>query len=183
MSKSLELSNETKAKLRELRMLSEKAEAGEKGARRDLRRAVRDSAPEVIAQVSDIARKGHRMLIGTAATGDPLMEEALAAHLDVIRAEVAGEDPTPLEVLLTDRGVSCWLLVELPEALTSAQLQTGEHMKDKRVPGSLLRLVLKWQESANRRYLSAIRELARVRRLQRGTPKVQYNTQINLRSE
>ena len=39
------------------------------------------------------------------------------------------------------------------------------------------------QENAQRRYLSAIRELARVRKLQRGTPKVQYNTQINLRPE
>src|SRR5215211_5389927 len=39
VSKDLELSNETKANLRELRILSEKAEAGETGARRELRRA------------------------------------------------------------------------------------------------------------------------------------------------
>jgi len=183
VSKELELSNETKTKLRELRILSERAEAGEKGARRELRRAVRGSAPEVIRQASDVAKKGHKMLIGTAASGDPLMEEALAARLEVMRAEVAGEDPTPLEMLLTERVVSCWLLVELLEALTSAQLQTGKHMKDKRVPHSFLKFVLKWQEFGQRRYLSAIRELARIRKLQSGTPKVQYNTQVNLRSE
>jgi hypothetical protein len=74
-------------------------------------------------------------------------------------------------------------LVELLEALTSTQLQSGEHMKDKRVPDSFLKLMLKWQESAQRRYLSAIRELAQVRKLQSGTPGIQYNTQINLRSE
>jgi hypothetical protein len=183
VSNELELSDETKIKLRELRILSEKAEAGEKGARRELRRAIRYSTPEVVAKASDIARKGHKILIGTAACGDALMEEALSARLKIMRSQIAGEDPTPLEVLLTERVVSCWLLVELLEALTSAQLQSGEHMKDKRVPDSFLKLMLKWQESAQRRYLSAIRELAQVRKLQSGTPGIQYNTQINLRSE
>jgi hypothetical protein len=79
--------------------------------------------------------------------------------------------------------VSCWLLVELLEALTSAQLQRGEHMKAKRVPDSFLKFILKWQESAQRRYLSAIRELTRIRKMQSGTPGVQYNTQLNLRSD
>ncbi len=165
MSQELELWDETKARLRELRALSRRAEAGERGARRELRRAVRDSAPEVIARASDIAKKGHKMLIRTAAAGDPLMEEALAVRLDDMRAELAGESATPLEALLIERVGSLWLLVELLEALTSAQLQTGEHMKDKRVSLSFLRSVLKWQEGAHRRYLSAIRELARVRKL------------------
>ena len=111
VSQEPELRDETKAKLGELRALSERAEAGERGARRELRRAVRDSAPEVIARASDIARKGHKMLISTASAGDPLMEEALVARLDVMRAEIAGEYPTPLEMLLTERVVSCWLLV------------------------------------------------------------------------
>jgi len=180
VSKELELSNETVAKLRELRILSEKAEAGEKGARRELRRAIRNSAPEVVDKTSDIARKGHKILIGTAAGGDALMEEALSARLKIMRTQIAGEDPTPLEMLLTERVVSCWLLVELLEALTSAQLQSGEHMKDKRVPDSFLKLILKWQESAYRRYFSAIRELARIRKLQTNKPGVQYNTQINV---
>src|SRR5215203_6648206 len=123
------------------------------------------------------------MLIGTAAGGDALMEEALSVRLKIMRAQIAGEDPTPLEVLLTERVLSCWLLVELLEALTSAQLQSGEHMKDKRVPDSFLKFILKWQESAQRRYLSAIRELTQVRKLQSSTPRMQYNTQINLRTE
>src|SRR5215207_1209071 len=117
VSNKLELSNETKAKLRELRILSDKAEAGEKGARGELRRAIRNSTPEVVAKASDIARKGHKILIGTAAGEDPLMEEALNTQLDLMRTQIAGEDPTPLEVLITERVVSCWLLVELLEVL------------------------------------------------------------------
>jgi hypothetical protein len=100
-----------------------------------------------------------------------------------MRTQIAGEDPTPLEALLTERVVSCWLLVELLETLTSVQLQSGEHKGDKRIPDSLLKLTLKWQESAQRRYLVAIRELTQVRKLQSGTPGIQYNTQTNLRSE
>ncbi len=95
MSKELELSSETKAKLRELRILSDKAEAGEKGARRELRMAIRNSTPEVVAKASDIARKGHKILIGTAAAGDPLMEEALSVRR-AMRAEIAGEGRRPL---------------------------------------------------------------------------------------
>ena len=48
------------------------------------------------------------------------------------------------------------------------------------MPISYTLQMVKWQESANRRYLAAIRELARVRKLQVGTTAVQYNTQINL---
>jgi len=35
-------------------------------------------------------------------------------------------------------------------------------------------------ESATRRYLASIRELARVRKLQSGTPPMQVNTQVNV---
>ena len=52
--------------------------------------------------------------------------------------------------------------------------------REQRSPISFLQHVFKWLESANRRFLSAIRELARVRKLQNNTPAVQFNTQINL---
>jgi hypothetical protein len=35
------------------------------------------------------------------------MEEALSARLELMRAQIAGEDPSPLETLLTERVVSC----------------------------------------------------------------------------
>jgi hypothetical protein len=78
-----------------------------------------------------------------------------------------------LEVLLTERVVSCWMLVELFDALMAGQLnKDNEH----RTPISYTLKMLKWQESANRRYLAAIRELARVRKLQATAPPVQVNT-------
>ena len=55
---TLELSKDVKERLAALRTLSERAEAGDKSARKELRKAVRDSSPEVISRASDISRRG-----------------------------------------------------------------------------------------------------------------------------
>jgi hypothetical protein len=177
--KGLELPKDVKERLQELRALSEKAEAGEKGARNELKEALRESSPEVIARASDIGRRAQHLLIDTAAGGEPLAEYALSARLDMRRADVAGENPTPLEVLLTERVVSCWMLVELFDVLMSAQLAKNTD-SNCHIPFSTLKHYLRWQEVANRRYLAAIKALAQVRRLQSGIPSTQTNVQINL---
>jgi hypothetical protein len=106
------------------------------------------------------------------------MEEAILRRLDLLRAEIAGPDPTPLEVLLTERIISAWLVIEVLEALLNAQLKTGEG--NPRTPPSYLKFIIGWLESYHRRYLASIRELARVRKLQSGIPNAQTNVQINL---
>ncbi len=65
------------------------------------------------------------------------------------------------------------------ELLMSAQLSPSKS-RDHHVPTSYLQHVLKWQESASRCYLAAIKTLAQVRRLQSGIPNSQTNVQINL---
>ena len=176
----LELPKDVKDRLGELRTLSERVEHGDKSARKELRKALRESAPKVVSRASDIGRRGQGALIKTVAANDPLTEEALVARLDLMRAEVAGPNPSPLEVLLAERICSLWLLIEALEMLVSVQL-LADLPREQRSPMSFLQHVFKWQESANRRFLSAIRELARVRKLQSNTPGIQYNTQINLK--
>jgi len=178
-STTLELSKEAKEKLKALEALSERVAAGDKSARKELRKALRASAPEVICQASDIGRRGQRALITTVAAKDPLTEEALLARLDLMRAQVAGPDPSPLEILLVERICSLWILIEALEMLVSAQM-SAKLPREHRCPMSYLQHVFKWQESANRRFLSAIRELVRVRKLQSNVPEIQYNTQINV---
>ena len=176
----LELPKDVKDRLRELKTLSERLEDGDKSARKELRKAVRESAPEVIIQAADIGRRGQWTLIKTVAANDPLTEEALIRRLDLMRAEVAGPNPSPLEVLLAERICSLWLLIEALDMLVSVQV-LADLPREQRSPMSFLRHVFKWQESANRRFLSATRELARVRKLQNNNaPAVQFNTQINL---
>lgn len=177
--RALEMSEETKARLAEIQALSERAKGGDKEARKELRRVLRASSPEIVARCSDFAKRGQRMVVKTIATGEPVMEEALEARLDLLRAEVAGENPTVLEVMLAERIVSLWLVVEALEALMNAQLQVGPDAR--RSAPSFLKFIIGWLESYHRRYLASIRELARVRKLQSNTPGIQYNTQINLR--
>ena len=120
------------------------------------------------------------MLIKTVAANDPLTEEALVARLDLMHTEVAGPDPSPLEVLLAERICSLWLLIEVLEWLVSPQL-SSDLPREHRIGMSFFRDILKWQESVSRRYFAALKTLAQVRKLQSNTPGIQYNTQINLR--
>ena len=173
---TLELPDGTQERIRELRALSERAEGGDQEARKELRRAVRESAPEVVARCSELARTYRRFLAKTASGKDPLVEEAFVRQAELLAAEVAGEDASALEVLLAERIASLWALTELQEALMSAYY--GGNAKN--VPPSSIDQMAKLQESAGRRYLAAIRALAQVRKLQAGTPAAVFNTQINL---
>jgi hypothetical protein len=167
-----QLPADVQERLDELRELSRKAEAGDKDARKELKRAVRESAPAVIARASDVSRKAQHMLINTASGGDPLIGYALSGRLDMMREEVAGEDPTPLEMLLTEQVISCWLWLTLLDALNSAQFQRKMPEGARRVEPSYLRHMVKLQESAHRRFLSSVQALARVRKLQSTTPGI-----------
>ena len=160
----LELSENARHRLADLRTVSEKAEAGDRNARKRLRRLVRSSSPEIIAAASDVAGSAAWMLIKTISAGEPLMQEALQERMLQMRAEIAGENPAPLEVLLTERVVAGWLLVEVLESLVCAQYQRD--VTAHRVPPGHIIQQSRILESATRRYLAAVRELARVRNLQ-----------------
>jgi hypothetical protein len=133
----------------------------------------------VIARNSDIGRKAQNLLIDTASSGDPLTKDAPSGRLDMMREEIAGENPTPLEVLLTERVVSCWMLVQPSDMPMVAQMWK-ETPKENRVPLSYLKHMTRWQESATRHDLAVIRELGRVRKLQAAAPPIQVSTQINV---
>jgi len=139
--KDLELSKEAKDRLAKLEELSDRAANGDKKARGELRQALRESGPEIVREASELARKGQRALIKTAACGDTLAEEALVIRLDLMRSEIAGPDPSPLEVLLTEKIVSVWMLTEVLDLYLSAQLMT-ELPKSQRMSPSFLKFYL-----------------------------------------
>jgi hypothetical protein len=179
------LPEEIRAELARLQELSTKAEAGDKEARRELRRMLQESSPQVVAQATDLARRAERPLVKVAAAGDPLSEEALPLRLEQLRAEIADDNPSLLELLLAERVVALWFLVQFLDGALHGALHNAFMMRKGKEHGSgfsdsFARFTIKWQESAHKRCLDAIRELARVRRLQATTPAVQVNTQINL---
>jgi hypothetical protein len=172
-----ELTDGDRERVKELRALSDRVEEGDEEARKELRQAVRESSPEVIARCSDIARTYRRFLAKPASGKNPLVEEAFVVRSEMLALEIAGQSPTPLEVLLSERVASLWCLVELQEALLSAYYSGATN----NVAPSYLLQMTKLQESANRRYLAAIKTLAQVRKLQSSTPGVVFNTQVNLK--
>jgi hypothetical protein len=174
---ALELPGDVRDRIRELQELERRVEAGEEGARGELRRAVRESTPMVIARCADVSGKSRGMLSEAVSGGRPLIKEALEAKAEAMRSEIAGENPTPLELLLAEDLTNLWLVQEMLGAFYAGQFQRREH-KGATVSG--IAFLLKMQESAHRRYLAAIRELARVRKLQAGAPALQVNTQINI---
>ncbi len=91
--------------------------------------------------------------------------EALVQNIKRVAADLAGPDPTPLERLLAERAAVCWAEVNgLELCIAAGQCST---------PGSNGSYWIKRIDSANRRYLAALRTLAVVRKL--GVPGLQVN--------
>ncbi len=170
-ARMLELTDGQRERVNELQKLANEAEAGDRNALRELRLALRRSAPEVIARCSDTATNYRGILAETASAGRPLVKEAILERARLMAVELAGQNPTPLEVLLSERVASLWVLVELQEALGAAWYH-GEK-KDKTSPAFMLQMA-RLQESAHCRYLQAIRTLAQVQKL-RGPSRLQVN--------
>lgn len=91
--------------------------------------------------------------------------EAVLRKLELLRAELLGENPTPLERLLVERVAACWLQVQDAE-LRYAQGQEEMTMKQ----GEFRQ---RRMDAANRRFLAAVKALALVRKL--ALPVLQVN--------
>jgi hypothetical protein len=105
----------------------------------------------------DLARRAEEALVSAAAGNDLLFTEALTRKLDLLRADLAGPGPTPLEKLLVDRVVICWLQVH------QAGLRLARHERE--MPPAQAEYHQRARDRAHRRFLSAVRTLALVRRL------------------
>jgi hypothetical protein len=174
----LELADETQGRVTELRALAQKAQDGEEGARGELRLALHRSSPAVITECSGTLRVFRSMLAEKIADGDVLIKEATVVQAERLALELAGENPTPLEVLLSERVASLWILTELQEALMAAFY----YNKSGHAPVGAALQMARLHESAHRRYLAAIRTLAQVQKLQ-GPSRVQVNiggNQVNV---
>jgi hypothetical protein len=90
-----QLPAEVQERLEVLRKLSKKAEAGDEDARKELKQAVRESSPAVIARASDVGRKAQHLLIQSASGGDLLIEYALSGRLDASERRSSARTPRP----------------------------------------------------------------------------------------
>jgi hypothetical protein len=138
----------------ELRKVLERAQRGDESTLPVLREMLKQ--PHMIEACGNLAAHAEHTLIRKFAGKDLAVSEGVRRKLDSLRAELAGPAPTPLERLLVERIAICWLHLHHLEMIYASK----ESMA--------LELGAYYQRSisaAQKRYLSAIKTLATVRRL------------------
>src|SRR4051812_31120295 len=146
------------ADTQELQRLLAQAHEGDLAVLPELRAAL-DRQPELWKQVGDLAAHAELTMLRLAAGQDLFALEAMKRRLAVLKAELAGPSPSALEKLLVDRVGVCWLQVHYLDMQAStgpAGTSTPQGVWAQR------RL-----DSAQRRYLFSIKQLATVRKLLR----------------
>jgi hypothetical protein len=140
--------------------LTERVEEGEEGAMPALRGFL-DENPDLVRRLGDVARAAENVLLGELTNNGehPITEVVMRRQLAAMREEIAGEDPSPLEKLLTERVVATWIEVQIFDSFCAQNLRKA-HTRQ----GDYLQRHL---DRAHRRHLSAIRTLAQVRKLMR----------------
>ena len=139
----------------EIRAVLERARGGDASELAALREAL-DRHPEIWRAFGDLAAHAQGAWIDLISGVDLALKESLGRQVEAMKAELTGPDPSPLETLLIGRIAACWLQVNYADA---AAAQAGEIS----IPQA--HLARKRQDSAHRRYLSAIATLAMTRRL------------------
>jgi hypothetical protein len=107
--------------------------------------------------IGDIGRQATAQLILKTAAGDPVWEAGITEKVNIIRDELLGKNPTILEGLLVRRVINGWLTTHALELELTVRPPTDARERA-HLDAALTR--------AQKRMAEAVRELARVRRLQ-----------------
>ena len=126
-----------------------------------------DQIPELWENSHVLAHQVEKAWTNALSGQDLMSKEIIAREVEGLRSQLLGPQPTPLEKLLVDRICVCWLAIQHSELHAAKRFneravvltQSEEHRLDK----------------VHHRFLSAIRELARVRKLLQPTTNVQVN--------
>ena len=131
-----------------------RAANGDESAFVELREVLENK--QVAEMLGNLSRRIEGQLIENVGRNDPLLREGLPRKLQHMREELAGPNSTPLEMQLVERVVLCWLTVHEIE-------HRFNQMKD--LPLKQAEACQKRIDQAHRRYLSAVKMLATVRKL------------------
>lgn len=116
-----------------------------------------DHVPGLWDFYADLAMTAENAMIGLVAETSALTREALRRKLAAMRDELAGVGASPIERLLVDRVVVCWLQTQQADIAYARSLRDSSP-KD-------ADYCQRRQDRAARQYLKAVRSLATVRRL------------------
>jgi hypothetical protein len=144
--------------LEQLHRLVQRAEQGDETVLGELRVAL-DANPWVWERYGDLGRQSQAAWLLLIAGRNLLLLESTQRKAAQLRAELAGPQPSPLERLLVERIVSSWLQTNYADS-AYAQLPKGANPAQHTA-------ALQRQNSAQQRYLQALKALATVRKLLR----------------
>jgi hypothetical protein len=134
-------------------------------------RTLLDQVPELWDDSRVLAHQVERSWVHALSGQDLLSKEIIEREVEGLRSQLLGPHPTPLEKLLVDRICVCWLAVQ------HSELHAAKRFNERAVvltPSEENRL-----DKVHHRFLTAVRELARVRKLLQPTTKFQVNIGTN----
>ena len=140
---------------------------------KELENANPETRGEILLEVGDWGRRTQSAWMRRLSEGVETNQTGLNAKIEQMRKELGGPAPSPLEQMLVERIICCWLQVN--EADRSFRTREG---------GGTLAQGEYWQrrlDRAHRRFLQSIKALAQIRKLL--GPNVQVNVaekQINI---
>jgi hypothetical protein len=147
---------ETAVKIRsDFKELVQRANAGERDALDQLRKVL-DLVPSIWQRAGDLTAKAEWAWLLAIAGSNRLVAESAKRCLRQLKSELAGPQPTPIENLLIDQIAVAWLATRHAEIQTACQ--DGNSL-------TLAAFHLKRTESAQKRFLAAVKTLAMVRSL------------------
>jgi hypothetical protein len=134
-------------------------------------RTLLDQVPELWENSHVLAHQVEKAWTSALSGHDLMSKEIIAREVEGLRSQLLGTHPTPLEKLLVDRICICWLAVQ------HSEFHAARRFNERAVvltPSEEHRL-----DKVHHRFLSAIRELARVRKLLQPTTTFQVNIGAN----
>ena len=118
---------------------------------------VLDEHPELWRTYGNLSGQAQASWIDMIGGRDLLLTEWIRRYSEAMQVELVGPNPSPLEKLLVQRVISCWLQMEWCDAM-EAQRAYGQNIK-------LAEFQMKRAAQAHRDYLTAMKMLATVRNL------------------
>ena len=147
--------------------LSAKAQAGDERALDQIKARLANLYDQYALEFyGDLAQTTEIALVQKLAGDQLLFREGLHRRADALRKELLGPHPAPLEKILVDRIVCCWLNANYSDAIYAQDRTERDWVQDE--------YIQKRQGRAQSRFIQACKGLAQVRRL------LGVNVQINI---
>jgi len=141
----------------------DRIEKGDRSALPRLRQIL-DDVPDIVEELGDLTKIARSAIRNRLGADGLLLGEVLERKETALAAEIAGPNPTILERLLSDQIVLCW------QHLRYLQIKYGQTKEHTFREGEYFERCI---DKAQKRYLSAIKTLAQIRKL--GLPALQVN--------